>query len=188
MQLRDRRAVLWGAGLVAGGILAFRGGPAVARAITTLQSRTESQVATLGRVDDLLVREPVVRDSLSTTLRDIVALAPDLVDGSSGAAAQASLSALLSLAADRRSVKVLRIDPLPGSAAGVLHRVALHLELEGDLAGLSRLLAGLEIGEPVLTVSTLSIETSDPVPHPRASEVLHLTLDVTGYYLPRGGP
>jgi hypothetical protein len=188
LQARDHRAVLWGAGLVAGGILVFRGGPEAARAITTLQSRTESQVATLGRVENLLAREPAVRDSLSTTLRDIVALAPDLVDGTSAAAAQASLSALLSLAADRHSVKVLRVDPLPDSAADVFHRVAIHLELEGDLAGVSRLLASIESGHPVLTVSALAIETPDPAPHPRTPEGLHVVLDVAGYYLPRGGP
>jgi len=146
-----------------------------------------AQTETLARVEDLVAREPAVRDSLGDVVRGIVALAPDLVDGETSADAQASLSALLSMAANRHGLRVVRVDPLPDSTAGVFGRVALHAELEGDLAGATGVVGGLESGAPLLTLSNVAIDTPDPVPHPRTSEVLHVSFEVRGYYLARRG-
>ena len=131
------------------------------------------------------MRGPAVRDSMAQTFQEIVALAPDLVEGEASADAQASLSGLVSLAANRGALKIVRVDPLPDSAAGPFHRVALHVEFEGDMSGLTGLLGTLETHAPILTISAFSLETPDPVPHPRMSEVLHVAMDVSGYYLPR---
>lgn len=180
---RDRRALLWGVGVLLGTGVFLRGVPAVVRMVGALRDRAAAQRATLARVEDVIVRAPAVRDSLAQTFQDIVALAPALVDGDTPADAQAGLSALFSLEAGRHALKVVRMDPLPDSAAGVFHRVALHAELEGDIAGVTGLLGSVEAGDPLLTVSSLSIGTPDAVPHPRASEVLHVTLDLGGYYL-----
>jgi hypothetical protein len=182
--LRDRRALLGGLSLVLGTAALLRGVPAAVRSIRVLRDKAIAQRATLARVEDVIVRGPAVRDSLGQTFQDIVALAPDLVDGDSPADAQAGLSTVLSLAASRHALKVVRVDPLPDSVAGVFHRVALHAELEGDIAGVTGLLGSLETGKPLLTVSSLSIGTP-AVPHPRASEALHVTLEVGGYYLAR---
>ena len=183
---RDRRALLLGVALIAGALLLLRGVPAALRAVVGLKERTAAQVETLARVEDVVLRGPAVRDSMAQTFRAIVALAPDLVNGESPVDAQASLSALLSLAANRHAMKVVRVDPLPDSAAGAFHRVSLHAEFEGDVSGVTGLLGALESGEPILTVSALRIESPDPTPHPRMSEVLHLSVDVGGYYLVRG--
>jgi Type II secretion system (T2SS), protein M subtype b len=185
MATRDRRALLRGLGVALGAVVLLRGVPVAARSIEFLRDKTVAQQATLARVEDVIVRGAAVRDSLAQTFHDIVALAPDLVDGDTPADAQAGLSAVLSLAASRHALKVVRVDPLPDSAAGVFHHVALHAELEGDIDGVTGLLASLESGGPLVTVSSLSIGTSDPAPHPRTSEALHVTLDVGGYYLAR---
>ena len=183
--LRDRRALLIGSGAVTFALLAFRGVPLTVRGIDELRERAAGQTATLARVEDVVLRGPVVRDSLTDALHRIVALAPDLVDGTTAADAQASLSGLVSLVANRHALKVLRADALPDSAVGVFHRVALHAELEGDVGGVTAFLRSIETGAPLLTVSSVSLETPDPAPHPRTPEVLHLSADVSGYYLPR---
>ena len=183
---RDRRALLIGVGVVVSALLAFRGVPLALRGIEELRDRAAGQTATLARVEDVVLRGPAVRDSLTEALHGIVSLAPELVDGTTAADAQASLSGLVSLLANRHALKVLRADALPDSAVGVFHRVALHAELEGDVGGVTALLRSLETGAPLLTVSSLSLETPDPAPHPRTPEVLHLSADVSGYYLPRG--
>lgn len=182
---KDRRALLWGLGVVLGAAVLLRGAPAAVRAVGRLRDKAIAQRATVTRAEDVIVRGPAVRDSLAQTFSAIVALAPDLVDGDTPADAQAGLAALFSLAANRHALKVIRLDPLPDSAAGVFHRVALHAELEGDIAGVTGLLGSLETGAPLLTVSSWSIGTSDAVPHPRTSEALHVTLEVGGYYLAR---
>jgi len=184
---RDRRAVLWGLGSIIGALVVLRGGPAGIRAVRALREAAMAQTEMLARVEDLIVREPAVRDSLGDVVRGIVALAPDLVDGETSADAQASLSALLSMVANRHGLRVVRVDPLPDSEAGVCGRVALHAELEGDLAGVTGVVEGLESGAPLLTLSNLAIDTPDPVPHPRTAEVLHVSFEVRGYYLARRG-
>jgi hypothetical protein len=116
----------------------------------------------------------------------IVALAPELVEGHSTAEAAASLSGLVNLAASQQHLKVLRLDPLPDSAAGVFSEVGVHAELEGDVTGLAGLIRAIETGEPLLSVRALTATVSDPVPHGSAPEVMHIELDVSGYFLPRG--
>ena len=180
---RDRRALVWGVGVVLGAAALLRGVPAAARAVGALRERATAQRATLTRAEDVIVRGPWVRDSLALAYEQIVAFAPDLVDGDTPADAQAGLSAVFSLQASRHALKTVRLDPLPDSAAGVFRRVALHAELEGDIAGVTGLLGSLETGTPLLSVSSVSIGTSDAVPHPKTSEVLHVTLNVGGYYL-----
>src|SRR5690348_1240560 len=123
---RDRRAMLWGVAAIAGAWIALRGVPAAVGAVRTLRARAAEQVETLARVEEVLVRGPAVRDSMDQAFKAIVSLAPDLVDGESAADAQASLSALISLSASRHTLKILKVDPLPDSAVGAFHRVALH--------------------------------------------------------------
>lgn len=183
MTPRDGRALLWGGGVIFAAALLLRGAPAGLAGVRHLRDRTAAQEATLARAEAVIVRGPAVRDSLASVIHGIVALAPQLVDGESTADAQASLAALLSLAANRHGVKVARVDALPDSTAGVFGRVAMHAELEGDLAGVTSVIGGLETGETLLSLANVSFETPDPVPHPRMSEVLHASFDVRGFYL-----
>jgi hypothetical protein len=82
----------------------------------------------------------------------------------------------------------VRLDPLPDSVAGAFGRVALHAELEGDVAGLTRFLRTIEVGDPLLTVPALSIQAADPVGRPNTAEQLRIEATVAGLYLPRGAP
>lgn len=183
LSLRDRRALLGGGGTILTAALLLRGVPAGLAGVQHLRERTAEQVATLARAEAVIVRGHAVRDSLASVIRGIVALAPELVDGESAADAQASLAALLSLSANRHAVKVIHFDALADSAVGVFGRVAMHAELEGDLADITGVIGGIETGEPLLTLANVALETPDPVPHPRMSEVLHASFDIRGFYL-----
>ena len=187
MTPRDRRALVLGGVAVAGALLGLRLLPWTVRGIGDLHRRAAESVQTLARARAVLDASPARRDSLARALIGIVALAPKLVDGSSSAEAGASLSGLVSLAASRHALRVLRLDPLPDSAAAVFGRVAVRTELEGDLAGLTQFLHALEAGEPVLSATRLAVLAPDPAATGRP-EVLRIEARVEGWYLRRGTP
>lgn len=188
MNPRDRRALLVGGAVILGALVVLRVLPRTVAAVGGLRERTAQQSAAASRARAVLAAAPAARDSLERVLNAIVALAPQLVDVHSAAEAQASLSALVSLAASRHGLKVARLDPLPDSSVGVFNRVTVHAELEGDVAGLAGLLRAVETSEPLLSVVSLAVSAPDPYARPNAPEVLHLEINVSGYYLPRGSP
>lgn len=183
MTSRDRKALLLGGGTVALAILVLRVVPWAIRGVAHLRDQAGERQATAARAAAMIAGGAATRDSLSLILAAIVALAPDLVEGRSTAEAQASLSGLVSLLANRNSLKVLRVDALPDSTLGVFSRVGVHAELEGDATGLAGMLRSLETGQPLLSVPTLALTAPDPASR---AEALHIEVDVTGLYLPRG--
>jgi type II secretion system (T2SS) protein M len=185
---RDRRALIVGAAAVAGAVLLLRVVPWVVRGAGRLAARAEQQAATARRARSVLAAGPYVHDSLEEVLARIVNLAPVLVEGRSAAEAQASLAGLVSLAANRHALKVVRLDPLSDSSAGVFNRVTVHAELEGDIRGFAGIVGALETGQPLLTLSAFEASSPDPLTHPNTPEALHVALDITGYYLPRSAP
>ncbi len=186
MTVRDRRAVLRGGAVVLATVVLLRALPWAVRSVAALHTRALEEQATLARAEEVLASEPAIHDSLTQVLGRIVALAPRLVEGRTSAEAQAALSSLVSLVASRQQLKVVRLDPLPDSGGGKspFARVALQAELEGDVTGLTRLLRDIETGDPLLTVTSLSVLAPAPaVPH--AAEALRVELDVAGLYLAR---
>jgi hypothetical protein len=165
--------------------LATRVLPWTVRTSVALSSEATERAGTLARARAALAAAPAERDSLAEVLQGIVGLAPRLVDGRTSAEAQASLSGLMSFAASRHALKLVRVDPLPDSAGGAFHRVAVRVECEGDVAGLTALLKALETGDPLLTVSALAVQAPEPWPRPGAPEVLRIELTVAGWYLAR---
>jgi hypothetical protein len=187
MTPRDRKALLLGAAVVLGAVLLLRVIPWGVRSVLALRTRTLERVETLTRAQDVLAAAPALRDSLTRALGAVVALAPRLVDGRTAAEASASLSALVSMAASRHQVRLVRLDPLPDSAAGVFRRVAVHAELEGDVRGLTRFLRAIETGDPLLTIPTLAVLAPDPLGRVPGPEALRAEVDVTGFFLLREG-
>ena len=157
------------------------------RSVSTLRHSAIEQRTILAQARLVLRNRHAVQDSLVQTFASVVALAPKLSEGRTAPDAQAALSSLVSLAASRHSLKVLRLDPLPDSTLGVFTRVALHAELEGDLGGVTRLLRAVETANPVLSVGSLRLSATDPIAHAGTPEILHVEVYVWGYYVPRGG-
>jgi len=186
MTPRDRRALLWGGAAVVGAVLVLRVVPLTVHAVAALRVEAVERVQTVARANDVLAAAAATRDTLAQTLGAVVALAPRLIEGRTAAEAQASLSGLVSLAASRHALRVMRLDPLSDSSAeGAFNRVAVHVELEGDVAGLTRFLGAVEKGDPLLTLPALSVQATDPVGRPNAPEQLKIEATVAGLYLPR---
>jgi hypothetical protein len=187
MTPRDRRALSWGGAALLGAVLLLRVVPWTVRTVAALRAEAADRVLTVARANEVLAGAPATRDSLAQTLGAVVALAPRLVDGRTAADAQASLSGLVSLAASRHALRVVRLDPVPDSAGdGVFNRVAVHVELEGDIAGLTRFLGAVEKGDPLLTLPALSVQAIDAAGRPNAAEQLKIEATIAGLYLPRG--
>lgn len=188
MTARDRRAVRLGLALLSIAFLLLRGVPWTAHRFADLRSTALERTATLARAEVVLADRMVVRDSFEHVVAGIMGLAPHLLEGRSPADAQASLSALVSLAASRHAVRVLRVDPLASSdsASAVFDRVAVHVEVESDVGGMMRLVRALETAEPLLSITSLAISAPNPAPPPNQAEALRGELTVTGYYLPKG--
>lgn len=186
MRPRDRRALIWGAIAIAGATLLLRGVPWASRGLDRLRQRAVAQYQAAERAHALLAQRAASLDSLNHVLTTVVALAPRLVEGRSAAEAGASLSSVVSLAASRHALKVVRLDPLPDSGAGAFQRAAVHAELEGDVAGVAALLKAVETSVPLLSVESLAISAVDPFSPRTAPELLHIEMDVAGFYLPRG--
>lgn len=187
MTSRDRRALIWGGAAVLGAVFVLRVLPWTIRGVVSLRAEATERVETVARAREVLAGAGATRDSLTQALGAVVALALRLVDGRTSAEAQASLSGLISLAASRHALRVVRLDPLPDSAAdGVFNRVAVHVELEGDVAGLTRFLGAVEKGDPLLMLPALSVQAMDPGARPNVPEQLKIEATIAGFYLPRG--
>ncbi|MEK7668879.1 MAG: type II secretion system protein GspM [Gemmatimonadota bacterium] len=187
MSPRERRAVLWGAALVAGALL-LRGVPWAAREANAAREGLAERTVTLRRTRALVRGVPATRESLATALAGVVALAPALVEGGTQAEAAAALAAAVSLAAGQAALRVVRLDPATDSAPGPIRPVTLRGELQGDIAGLTAFLRAVETGRPLLTVGTFAVTAPDPVPRAGSPEQLRIELEVTGWFLPRGVP
>jgi hypothetical protein len=186
---RDKRALVIGMGVILGALVLLRGVPASARAIARLRQRALDSFGTETRARELLFATPAVQDSVAQALSSVVALAPRLVEGHSSAEAQAAVSGLVNVTANRNALKVVGIDPLPDSSAAVFAQVRVHVVLEGDIRGLVGFLKVVETGDPLLTAPSLSVSAPDPGGSAKGvPETLHLELIVVGYYLPKGTP
>jgi hypothetical protein len=182
---RDGRALVLGGGAILGAVLVLRVVPWAVHSVVALRAEAAERVETLARADEVLAGAGATRDSLAAAFGAIVALGPRFVEGRTAADAQAALADLVSFTARRLSLRVVRLDPLPDSAAGPFGRVALHTELEGDLSGLTRFLKAVETGDPLLTLPALSVQATDPAGRPNAAEHLKIEATVAGFYLPK---
>lgn len=187
MTPRDRRALLWGALIVAAAV-ALRALPGAVRAVSSSRARLAERQATLARARTLIEAAPVLRDSLGRALASFVNLAPSLLEGRSRAEAAANLTTLMSLAAGRNALRVIQQDVTPDSVTGAFGRVTVRAQLEGDVSGLVRFFQTLETGNPLLTVGSLAIDAPEPQPRAGVPERLRVELEVSGWYLPREGP
>lgn len=188
MTARDRRALLIGGTVVGTAVLGLRALPWTLQRLAAWRAQVVAAEATLARERALLARAPAVRDSLDRALAGVVALAPALVGSRTPAEASATLASLLTLGDSRHALKVVSVDPLPDSVAGVFDRVALHVALEGDVRGLTSFLAAVETGAPLLTVTQLRVDAPAPAGPQSAPEALEIRLTVAAYGLVRGTP
>lgn len=185
---RNRRALVSGATVLLAAVLLLRVVPAGVRVVGSARDRASDRLLALARAETLVRQVPALRDSLATALAGVVSLAPRLLGGGTRAEAAATLAALLSLQAGRSGLRVLRLAPAPDTARGAVQPVKVQAEFEGDAAGLTAFLAGVERGHPLLSVVALAITAPDAVPRQGSAEALRVEVEVRGWYLARTEP
>lgn len=186
MIARDRRAIGWGAAAVVTAIVVLRVLPWAVRWVEALRAETAERVETLARANEVLTGAAASRAAWARAFDRIVALGPHLVEGRSASDAQAALSDVVSFTASHNRMRVMRLDAVPDSASGPFGRVAVRAELESDIAGLTRFLRAIEAGDPLLTVSALSVQAPEAAGRLGGVELLRVEATVGGLYLPKG--
>lgn len=186
MLLQDRRALSRGGSVVLALWLMTRGIPDVVRAHERSRTAAALGAEQVARARAVLAEQPAERDSFAVSARRLVALAPRLLPGRSNAEAASALGSQVNGSADQARVRVVRVDPLPDSSAGVFSRVALRVEARGDVAGLARWIALLERGPPALRVKEVTISAADPTAPSDRPETLVAELVVAGWRMSYG--
>lgn len=183
MRSRDRRALLVGAGVVAGAMLALRGVPAAWVALRNTRETMSARAELLARAEVDVLQADTLNDSAAVIRTKVLGLAPRLLSGTREADALADLTLRLKRAAADNRVRVERTNALPDSGqAGGLRPVSLRASLEGDSRGTLGLVGAMARGNVVLTATDLRITAGNPA---AAAEVLRVEMTVRGWYLPR---
>ena len=184
MTARDRRALLLGGVAIASAVLGMRVMPWAARRATQAHAVLRERTALLARTREEMASLPTLRDSAAVLSQALLALAPQVLSGSTPAEAGADLSGRMNLAASRAPAKVERMDPLPDSSGdGRLGRVRVHAALETDVRGLIALIRTIDTGDEVLKLDELRVEAPEPGTVERGPEILKVEITVSGWYI-----
>jgi hypothetical protein len=184
MTPRDRRALLVGGIAIAGAVFGLRVLPWSVRRVTAAHAVLRERATLLARTRDEMASLPKLRDSANVLSQALLALAPQVLSGSTPAEAGADLSGRMNLAASRAPAKVERIDPLPDSSGeGRLGRVRVHAALETDVRGLIALIRAIDGGDEVLKLDELHVESPEPGTVQRGPEILKVEVTVSGWYI-----
>ncbi len=184
MTPRDRRALFVGGIAIAGAVLGLRALPWTVRRVTAAHALLRERATLLARTGEEMATLPQLRDSAAALSQALVALAPQVLSGSTPAEAGADLSGRMNLAASRAPAKVERLDPLPDSSGnGRLGRVRVHAAVETDVRGLIALIRAIDTGDEVLKLDELRVEAPEPGTMPRGPEILKVEITVSGWYI-----
>lgn len=181
ISVRERRVITAGIGIAFGAWLLLRVAPGVLRTTSSLQERAAAAQSSLMRSRELLAAEPAMRDSLRERARRLVAQAPRLFGGASPTDAAAEFSSHVSGSAERRRVRIARLDARPDTARSVFLRLSLRVEAEGDLAGITGWLADLESGPKLVNTASLNLQAPEPGSPASQAERLRLTVTFTAW-------
>ena len=181
---RDRRTLLLGGAVIALVLLVFKGIPAWRRGDADAWASSAEMVAAAARAEADVRSLPALRDTVEAREQRLVALAPRVLDGSTPAAAGATLASLVSGAAARANVALGTVQVLPDTAsAGTFVKVTVRGDATGDLPGIARMLALLEGGPELLAVREVSITQPDAGGPADRVESLRLEFTVQGLAL-----
>jgi hypothetical protein len=184
MTSRDQRALIMGGIAIAGAVLGLRVLPWAVRRVTEAHTVLRERATLLARTSQEMASLPRLRDSAAVLSQALVALAPQVLSGSTPAEAGADLSGRMNLAASRAPAKLERLDPLPDSSGEErLGRVRVHAALETDVRGLIALIRAIDGGDEVLKLDELHVEAPDPGAVQRGPEILKVEITVSGWYI-----
>jgi len=181
---RDRRALVIGGLVIGGAVLTLRVFPTVLRRTVEARALLREHATLLARTRDEMASLPRLRDSAAVLSQALIAVAPQLLSGSTEAEAGADLSGRMNLIASRAPAKLERLDPLRDSLGdGRLGRVRVHAALETDVRGLVAMLKAIDAGDEVLHLDELHVEAPQPSGLERGPEILKVEVTVSGWYI-----
>ena len=184
MTPRDRRALLVGGIAIAGAVLGLRVVPWAVRRVTMAHAALRERATLLARAREEIASLLLLRDSAAVLSQALVALAPQVLSGSTPAEAGADLSGRMNLVAARAPAKLERLDPVPDSSStGRLGRVRVHAAFETDVRGLIALICAIDAADEVLTLDELRVEAREPGSVQRGPEILTIEITVSGWYI-----
>lgn len=183
MNSRDRRAIRIGAALAVT-LLGLRGVPLVLRWEAGLRERVAVLRERMRRLDEEVAALPRLEAEARAVRERLVAIAPSVVRADAPDAAQQEIRIVLLREATHAGLLVLAIQFARDSARReVLHPVRAALRLEGDAAGLERLLVRLTQSDPLIVVTALQV-TAPPEPHgPDTPERLLIAVDTESWWM-----
>jgi hypothetical protein len=169
---------------VAAAVVTLRVVPTALRRAIEARAMLREHATMLARTRDDMASLPQLRDSAAVLSQALIALAPQLLSGSTEAEAGADLSGRMNLIASRAPAKIERLDPFPDSlGTGRLGRVRVHAALETDVRGLVAVLKAIESGAEVLRLDELHVEAPQPAGVERGPEILKVEVTVSGWYI-----
>jgi len=127
-----------------------------------------------------------LQDTLVARNRRFLELEPYLLDGSTVAAATASLAGLVSSAATAANVRAGSVQVSADSNPNRnFARITLRMQATADVRGLATMLASLERGPVLLRIGELQVNQPDPRATSDRPEIMQLGLVVHGIALLR---
>ena len=184
LSARDRKVLLFGAGICATLIVATRGVPAALRWSAEERANGAQLVIEEARARESVARSRDTRDSLKARGARYYALGQSLLEGESVAGGGGSLASLLSDAAGEANVRLGSVQVRADTAgAGAFTTIGVRATATGDLRGIAALLRTLERGPTLLAVRELSITQPEPAAGDDRPEALQVQLLVEGLML-----
>jgi hypothetical protein len=178
---RDRRAIGLGVLVIAATLLVSRGLPAWRARRRGAERSARATTAALTRDEALLRQRRILADTLAAREARLRALNAMLFRGESRAAATAALGGQVSRAASAAGVTLGAVALTSDSAAALgLRRIRAQGEATGDIQGIARFLAALDLGPHRLALVTLRITQSDPAAPDDHVEALALSFTIEG--------
>ena len=187
---RDRRMIVLGAGTVIVMVVSMRGVPALRAWSAASVASAREAVAEADKAELSVRGGAALRDSMRVRGARFLALAPALLDGSSTAAAGATLASLIAGAAATADARLgaghVRLDTAQ-RARSTFARVSARADLTADVRGLSRFLLALERGPTLLAIRELSVTQPEPGASSDRAEMLRIEVVIEGLALGREG-
>jgi hypothetical protein len=175
---------MMGGCVVAASVIVLRVIPLGVESTRAAHALLSERAVLLARTRDELAALPKLRDSAAILTQALVALAPQVLSGSTPAEAGADLSGRMNLAASRAPARVDRLDPVPDSSGtGRLGRARVRVAFETDVRGLVAFLRAIDAADEVLTLDELHIEAPEPGAPDRGPELLKVEVTISGWYI-----
>lgn len=190
LSARDRRAIRWGALVLAPGLLWVYAVSPFLEAVEERRSRLEARTTQLEAERDLLAARDRYPERVRQAAARLQRAAPALLDSRSRGVATAELTQFVEDRAAAARVRLVATEPRATRRVDRrLLAVPMTVEGESDLEGVLTFLDALEHGPKLLSVEDLRIRRRSGASRARdrGMEVLTVRATVTGYMLVPGG-